>query len=528
MLTPLVLAHRVFHKNCFEGRFNRRAVPIRASLSVIFVAGLFADPAPTFASCTLDYQGLTCEVEHPQNTNLTHYQVKGHSGKSQLLLWFEENFPSIPIAVNDLPFVKSVALLVGVGKYAHLHPLDFVENDLSEMLKWLLLEERFDDVYVLRDEDATPRSVNNLMFNFFPEVVGRQDRFLFYYSGHGGDIETKVGYLVFGNATNSFDQDTYLPAITWRQWSARLLAKEQLFLLDGCSLGLGVTAMDSPRDNEALLRGMTKDPGRLVFCATRGREDSYGSGKASYFTQEFLNAVRAEQQDPNSIGFTTIDKISAIMAPKLASLILSRGLSWYSTTPIPFDREAYPGTFVFVNPKVSQSSSRAVNFIERAVGKSSNVELPPSASPSASVTKPQYNTATDLQTLRMAAEKGEPEAMWLLGEDYETGRYVAQNFPEALKWYQRAANAGYSKAMVALGGMYGDGFGVSRDEAQMVKWYRKAADAGDSFGMGYLGDCYERGSGVTQDVGQAINWYQRAVNAGNSTVLPALKRLRSK
>jgi hypothetical protein len=104
-------------------------------------------------------------------------------------------------------FEERAKAAVGISKYAHLRKLDFVENDVDEMLKWLLLEERFDDVYVLRDGDATPRSVSNLMFNFFPGIIRPQDRFLFYYSGHGNDLGTSVGYFVFSNATNSYDQD---------------------------------------------------------------------------------------------------------------------------------------------------------------------------------------------------------------------------------------------------------------------------------------------------------------------------------
>lgn len=283
------------------------------------------------------------------------------------------------------------------------------------------------------------------MFNFFPTIVGQKDRFLFYYSGHGSDLGTNVGYFVFGNATETYDQDTYLPADTWKQWSARLAGKEQLFLFEGCSLGLGSISMVSSRDNGALLRQMAKDPSRLVFAATKGREEAYASTTLSYFTQEFLNAVREEQQDPNGIGFTTIDKVAASMAPNLAALAKAGGHSWFRTMPMALDPNKYPGTFVFINPNIPPGSSSAThNLVAVAIGKS-----------------PEFFPVTP-SSLAQSVER------------------VAQDYAEARKSYQKAADAGNLTAMANLAWLYANGLGVAQDYAEARKWYQEAADAGDT------------------------------------------------
>src|SRR6202011_4954230 len=102
---------------------------------------------------------------------------------------------------NAPPFDRAVALLVGVANYKHLNPLPNVRNDLSKMRDFLLLQEEFDDVYILYDEDVNSRAVNNLIFGYFArkDIVGEQDRFLFYYSGHGSN-ETGVGQMEFSQA----------------------------------------------------------------------------------------------------------------------------------------------------------------------------------------------------------------------------------------------------------------------------------------------------------------------------------------
>jgi Caspase domain len=340
--------------------FKRKKLAMELPLFVRFgiLAFLSASDFPLYATQydkDLDAR-LTCQVEAIGNASVAHFRLRNASPKSQLQVWFEEHFPTL--AGNPVPFAKSVAFLVGVGKYIPpLASLPFVENDVNDMKDYLLLVEKFDDVYVVRDDDATARAVTNLMFNYFPKLLGPTDRFLFYYSGHGSEFRTGTGYLTFGNAVpGSFDQDAYIDVTKCQEWSRILPAREVLFLLDGCALGLGLEAKDA-RDSANLLRGIAKDPSRIAFSATKGRENSFGAKKHSLFTEQFLDALRAQQADKDSVGFTTIDTIAAIVETKLAGIAGSQGLEWHNTRPILLDSSVFGGTFVFLNPIVSQNAS---------------------------------------------------------------------------------------------------------------------------------------------------------------------------
>jgi TPR repeat protein len=76
------------------------------------------------------------------------------------------------------------------------------------------------------------------------------------------------------------------------------------------------------------------------------------------------------------------------------------------------------------------------------------------------------------------AEKGDPNAQFVLGHKHDTGEGVAQDFAEAAKWYRKAAEQGHAEAQFNLGTMYDEGRGVRQDYAEAAKWYRKAKDQG--------------------------------------------------
>jgi uncharacterized protein len=73
------------------------------------------------------------------------------------------------------------------------------------------------------------------------------------------------------------------------------------------------------------------------------------------------------------------------------------------------------------------------------------------------------------------AQKGDAEAQFDLGKNYESGR-----------------------------------IGLPRDISQAQYWYRKAADQGDPFAEASLGILFNFGKGVTRDYVQAYIWYERA------------------
>jgi hypothetical protein len=75
------------------------------------------------------------------------------------------------------------------------------------------------------------------------------------------------------------------------------------------------------------------------------------------------------------------------------------------------------------------------------------------------------------------ALKGDADAQFELGKNYETGRA-----------------------------------GLPKDVAQAEHWYRESADAGDPFAAASLGILFNFGKGVKRDYVQAYMWYEVAIS----------------
>ena len=88
--------------------------------------------------------------------------------------------------------------------------------------------------------------------------------------------------------------------------------------------------------------------------------------------------------------------------------------------------------------------------------------------------------AVDVKTLQQSAEAGEAEAQYQLAVLYDDGGEVAQNYEQAIYWYQKAAEQGLDKAQHNLGIAYDEGLGVTQDYQQAYEWFQKAAQQGFS------------------------------------------------
>lgn len=132
------------------------------------------------------------------------------------------------------------------------------------------------------------------------------------------------------------------------------------------------------------------------------------------------------------------------------------------------------------------------------------------------VPRPLTTTKTQLSekemvALRIAAEKGVPEAQALLGLAFELGLEGREDQKAAADWYGKAAAQGFAGAQLAIGAMYEEGRGgLPKDLKLAAEWYLKSAEQGDADAQNRLGVFYENGSGVPKDIGQAVKWYRRA------------------
>ena len=74
------------------------------------------------------------------------------------------------------------------------------------------------------------------------------------------------------------------------------------------------------------------------------------------------------------------------------------------------------------------------------------------------------------------------EELFNLGEQYEEGKDVEQDFVQVVFWYRLAATQGGNvEAQLYLGWCYDLGTGVEKDKVQAVHWFRLAAEQGDKY-----------------------------------------------
>ena len=122
---------------------------------------------------------------------------------------------------------------------------------------------------------------------------------------------------------------------------------------------------------------------------------------------------------------------------------------------------------------------------------------------------PGFAQSQDIEQLRQAAEQGDVETQFSLGQMYSFGRGVPRDSTEAVKWYRKAAEQGHSRAQFMLGDRYAHGAGVPWDSEEAAKWYRRAADAGHVGAFHKLGLMYEAGEGVPKNEREAQKWYRK-------------------
>ena len=108
----------------------------------------------------------------------------------------------------------------------------------------------------------------------------------------------------------------------------------------------------------------------------------------------------------------------------------------------------------------------------------------------------RLTVASELGSLKAAAEQGDVEAQLNLGYMYGFGEGVPQNDTEAVRWFRMAAEQGLATAQFNLGIGYQYGRGVPKNDAEAVRWYRLAAEQGDTTAQYKLGYMYGSGEGV--------------------------------
>jgi general L-amino acid transport system substrate-binding protein len=205
---------------------------------------------------------------------------------------------SISRLFGKATFGKNYALIIGVSDYTNgrdFRPLSAAARDAERMHDFLKNEAGFDYIVTLTDEHATKGKIEEYMETTFPALIKENDRFFFYFSGHGitRDFDnSKRGYLALKDAaTGQWHRLIEMDRI--RQWAVNVgKARHVLFMLDACFSGL-VAFEPKSSVQEKTIERLMQPANHIITAGTEG-EQSFIVGGESLFTQAFLSAARGE------------------------------------------------------------------------------------------------------------------------------------------------------------------------------------------------------------------------------------------
>lgn len=109
-----------------------------------------------------------------------------------------------------------------------------------------------------------------------------------------------------------------------------------------------------------------------------------------------------------------------------------------------------------------------------------------------------------------AAEKGDADAAFNLGQAFRLGRGVAADSGQAKHWFERAAKAGHLDAQVSLGLLMFD----SGSRREGLSWLSRAAERGEARALLVVGTALFNGDDVPQDPVKGYAYVSRAAAQG--------------
>ena len=114
-------------------------------------------------------------------------------------------------------------------------------------------------------------------------------------------------------------------------------------------------------------------------------------------------------------------------------------------------------------------------------------------------------------------EKVQASALNRLGELYERGVGVKQDWTRSFDLYQKAAILGNPYGQANLGNSLFFGVGTERNLTEALHWAQQAADADVPMAIDQVGWQLQNGMGVPADLGEARRRYERSAALGDST-----------
>lgn len=250
-------------------------------------------------------------------------------------------------------FQRSYAIVIGISDFSGYNDLP-TQNDPIRMRDYLINEANFDYVHTLTDEKVTKTRIAELMLDEFPERVTSNDRFLFYWSGHGVTrpaARGEFGYLPLGDSEKGRYSSMVAMADIAR-WDQFISASQVLYLLDSCFAGLAGVAAKS--DTQDLNLQQLMGPSRHIMTAgTSGEEtiaiDALGG---SVFTAAVIDGLKGAADAANAFGTDELVSVGELKEYVATRVEFERQkIGWKKPmTPQLRDLDVNQGAFFFAVP----------------------------------------------------------------------------------------------------------------------------------------------------------------------------------
>ena len=193
----------------------------------------------------------------------------------------------------------------------------------AEAVKQKLKETGFSQITTILNKEATQRRILTELFNELPQKVGRNDRVLFYFAGHGQTDDLpggeKKGYIIPVDGDISNYSATSISMEQIRSLSNRIPAKHILYVMDSCYSGLGLNRSSgvSPKIGDYLRKVSSMRVVQIITAGGKGEQVQEKEGHG-LFTTYLLKAIEGEA-DFNKDNVVTGTELGAYLRPTVSN-----------------------------------------------------------------------------------------------------------------------------------------------------------------------------------------------------------------
>ena len=479
---------------------------------------------------------------------------------------------------GDAAAAGRLALVIGNSAYRNAPALDNPSNDAADLANAL----RGIGFDVIETRDATREAMANAV-RAFSERIGSADVALFFYAGHGLQMNGE-NYLLPVDARIESAADVRFNTINLTDIQQEMEGggRANIIMLDACRNNPFADKL--AHDHRGLTtRGLGRleatGVGSLVVFSTQPNNVAFdGAGRNSPFTSALLKHIAAPGLEVRQMISKVRGDVLAATEQKqvpwdnsslVGDVYLAGGPQSAAAAPAPAPAAAPPAptpTPVAAAPAAQTAMAAPVEALRGAAapaasGPTSDCEravaqAPPFATPEqikaanhvdwahakdvcngALATQPTdptvqlmagviaehfKNYVEAARFYRTAVDAGDRRAENALAYLFVTGQGVVKNPERAFELFAKSAEAGWPPAMGNLGSMYGNGMFVKEDDAKALEWYEKAIEAGNYFGLAQAGVMYFNGKGTPRDYTAAAQYFQQAADMGDGYSLKFL------